>query len=76
MYLRCDGILEIDVNGYAKCDNFVSVSTSELLGDALQSHKLSEADYYELGTLTTVILLGAFGVKMVLQVILDRMNPE
>lgn len=73
MYLRCDGNLVVDASGYPACDNWVSVTTNELLGAALQAHKLSASDFGELAALTITIMLAAFGARQILKLIL---NPE
>lgn len=67
MYLRCDGVLTVDVNGYPTCDNWVTVTTAELLGDAIQSHQLSAEDFGLLAGGTVAIMLTAFGVRIVLK---------
>lgn len=76
IYLRCDGTLTVDVNGYPTCDSWSSITTSQILGDALQQHKLSADDFAQLGSLTVVILLAAFGVKMVVRQFLTNSHGD
>ena len=67
MYLRCDGTLTVDVNGYPTCDNWATVTTDELLGTAIQSRQLSVEDFGMIGAGTVAIMVTAFAVRLILK---------
>lgn len=66
-YLRCDGTVTVNGDNTVACDSWLAVTEDDLLANLTQNNHLNSDDFSLLAGLTLVILMAAFGVRMVLK---------
>jgi hypothetical protein len=68
-YVRCDGTLTINPDNTLACDVWVSVTDAELLSAAISAHKVTQAEFWEIGAGVVTIMVAAVGVRVILKLI-------
>lgn len=66
-YLGCDGTLTINGSSFTCSGNWIAVTDTQLLTEALATRIMSKEDFIELSGFAIAIFLVAIGIRLVLR---------
>jgi hypothetical protein len=71
LYFSCPTLADFEVlaNGSLRCTTSDSNFTSEWVQDMSPHTPLSESDYYTISAWMVAVLLGAYGIKMIIKLL-------
>lgn len=67
MYFKCEGIYSLTSENAISCDNWVTVTQTELLGNIVQQYQMPVEDFAALSAFIFAIFALAYGIRATIQ---------